>query len=191
MSRRFAAWYGWLTPRLAHRCRAIITDSLSTKSRLIERLGVSEVKVHAIAIGIESAFRPASGAEIAAMRRTFRLPEGGYLLRLSTLEPRKNLARLSAAWAQLTEDKNVAENFSLVLAGEEGDYRIFRGTGLAMIPSGVHFTGRVDDKSLPALFSGATASPIPQSMRALVCLPLKQWLAARLFCAEIELLCPK
>jgi len=161
MSPRFAAWYGWLTPRLAHQCRAIITDSLFTKSRLIERLGVSEEKINAIAIGVDSAFRPASEEDISTMRRAYRLPEGNYLLSLSTLEPRKNLARLLAAWAQLREDRNIAENFSLVLAGEEGDNRIFRGTGLATIPSGVHFTGRVEDQFLPALYSGATAFAYP------------------------------
>lgn len=95
------------------------------------------------------------------MRRTYRIPEGDYLLSLSTLEPRKNLARLLAAWAQLKEDRNVAENFSLVLAGEAGEHRIFRGTGLATIPPGVHFTGRVDDEALPALYSGATAFAYP------------------------------
>src|SRR6267142_795408 len=50
--RRFAAFYGWLLPRLARRVRAIITVSAFSKERLIARLGISETKIHVVANGL-------------------------------------------------------------------------------------------------------------------------------------------
>ena len=89
------------------------------------------------------------------MREQLGLPGRSHLLSLGTLEPRKNLLRLLAAWAAACGQ--LPEDLWLVLAGEPGSRRIFKNVDFGSIPPRVHWTGRVPDELLPALYSGATA----------------------------------
>jgi glycosyltransferase involved in cell wall biosynthesis len=89
--------------------------------------------------------RPRPPAEVAAVRKRFRLPEE-YLLWVGGLEhpdPRKRVAALVAAPRELP----------LVLAGPTRPW--------AHELPGVILTGRVDDDALAALYTGARALVLP------------------------------
>jgi alpha-1,3-rhamnosyl/mannosyltransferase len=85
------------------------------------------------------------------------IPDGEYVLSVCSLEPRKNLARLLAAWEKIEGQHDA----TLVIAGAKGAASVFGDAGLDRIPSRVHFTGYVAEELLPALYSGAACFAYP------------------------------
>ena len=154
-SRAFGGWYRWLIPRLARRVRRIIAVSRFTAGRLAELCGVSARQIEVIPNGVDSHFQPADAGVVDELRRRLALPQR-YVLSVGTLEPRKNLKRLLAAWEQLPAELG---DVGLVLAGATG--RQFRSAGIEQLPTGVRLTGYVEDADLPVLYSGAEAFIYP------------------------------
>jgi glycosyltransferase involved in cell wall biosynthesis len=148
-SRAFAAWYQFLVPRLARAARAVITVSEFSKSRIVELCRVAPEKVHVVYSGVGGQFRPYSADEIAVARQRLALPER-YALCVGSLEPRKNLSRLLAAWKIAQPRLN---GLSLVLAGAKG--HVFRDAGFDQPPQDVHLAGYLTDELLPAVYAGA------------------------------------
>ncbi len=143
----FAKWYRFLLPRLARRVKKIITVSEFSRGELARLCDVPPEKVVAIHNGISARFAPASAEQKAALRKKHAL-EKPFVLYLGSLEPRKNVAALLAAW------KNVAPpEHELVLAGAAS--RIFRERGFAELPPRTRLLGRVDDEELAVLLSAA------------------------------------
>jgi glycosyltransferase involved in cell wall biosynthesis len=156
---RFAAWYRFLLPRLVRRARRVIAISAFTRRRLIERTGVDPARVAVIHHGVGQRFRPQPDDAIAAMRRAVGVPAGRYLLSLGSLEPRKNLGGLLAAWGAVAAA--APADLCLVVAGARGAGQIFRQPPAPQATPRVHFSGRVEDRWLPALYSGAVAFCYP------------------------------
>ncbi len=156
---RFAAWYGWMTPRLVRRASHIMTVSEFTKRRLIDATGVNQSRVTVVPNGVDDRFNQRSPQEIAVTLGKLGIPSPNYLLSLATLEPRKNLAGQLAAWERCISC--IPENVWLVVAGAQGKEHVFRDTHMRSVPPRVHFTGYVADEDLPALYSGATALLYP------------------------------
>jgi glycosyltransferase involved in cell wall biosynthesis len=154
-SRGFAAWYQWLVPRLAQRASAIITISRFSRDRIVEFCRVSEQKIAVIYNGVDGRFRPQEPADIATGIRPLSLPRP-YVLCVGSLEPRKNLRRLLAAWTLLAREY---PDVWLVLAGSEG--KVFNDAGLREMPPRVHLTGYLGDESLPAVYAGAELFVFP------------------------------
>ncbi len=154
-SRKFAAWYDWLVPRLARRIRRIITISKFSRDRLLEYCRVSPDKVVVIPQGVDGRFRPLPAAEIGQARRELGLPPR-YVLCVGNLAPRKNLPRLLEAW------RHVSPRFpdlSLVLVGAAG--AVFRDAGISTLPPSVVQAGYLDDELLPAVYGGAELFVFP------------------------------
>jgi glycosyltransferase involved in cell wall biosynthesis len=152
-SRAFAAWYQFLIPRLARLARRIITVSEFSRQRIVELCGVPDDKVEVIPCGVGPQFRPHSAEEAAAVRLKLGLPDR-YVLCVGSLEPRKNLPRLLAAWNNAGLD-----GVSLVLVGAKS--HVFRDVGLAVPPRSVHLAGYLDDTVLPAVYAAAEAFVYP------------------------------
>ncbi len=83
--------------------------------------------------------------------------ESSYFLTVGSLEPRKNLRRLIAAYGLL--HPRVRVETPLLIAGAQGVAGIFAHSAIAdrEIPKGVRFLGRVTDAELAALYRDATA----------------------------------
>lgn len=156
---RFAAWYKYLLPRLCHRVRHLIAVSQFTKDRLVERFGVNADNITVVWNGVDSQFRPRTTDEIAEVRLALGIESPRYLLSLGSLEPRKNLPRLLAAWSRLKAE--LPADLSLVVTGSKGAPLVFKDSGISRIPDGVHFTGYARQEHLPALYSGALALVYP------------------------------
>jgi glycosyltransferase involved in cell wall biosynthesis len=84
------------------------------------------------------------------VRDRYNLPKGNFLLSVCTLEPRKNLQGLIAAFASL--DEKTRENFPLVLAGRKG-WKWDDQLVPIKCKSQVHFIGFVREDHLPTLYS--------------------------------------
>jgi glycosyltransferase involved in cell wall biosynthesis len=154
-SKPFALWYRWLTSKLVHRVRRVITVSEFSKQRLIALSGIEESRVVVIPPGVNRYFYRRPTREIEQVRRSLRIPAARYVLSLGVREPRKNLHHLLVAWASCVSD--LPDDVWLVIAGAGGSRRVFSDYRLGFVPSRVHFTGFVPDGDLPALYSGAVA----------------------------------
>ncbi len=142
-TRQFAAWYRFLLPRLCQRVRAIVTVSHFSKTRLVEKCGVAPEKVFVVHNGIRAA---------ASLPPTDE--ERPFILYVGSLEPRKNLLRLLAAWRKIAPAK-----IELHIAGASG--RVFRETTLVNLPPGVRTLGQIDDTQLATRYSTARAVVYP------------------------------
>lgn len=158
-SRSFAAWYRWLLPTLARSVQHLIAVSEFTRSRVIDAFGVKPEKVSVVLNGIGPEFTPRTEEQIDQVRIRLGLPTGPYVLCVGSIEPRKNLPRLLAAWTQV---QRKYPDLQLVVTGlNKGGSNVFRAVPIDKIPSGVFFTGYVDDADLPALYSGAAIFVYP------------------------------
>lgn len=151
----FAAWYRWMTPKLVHRVRRVITVSEFSKQRLLALTAVDESQVVVIPGGVDSRFYPRPAKEVERVRRQLNIPSPFYVLSLGALEPRKNLRRLLAAWASCA--RRLPDDIWLVIAGSKGASQVFSHLDLGSSAPRVHMTGFVADCDLPALYSGALA----------------------------------
>jgi glycosyltransferase involved in cell wall biosynthesis len=159
MSRRFAAWYAYMLPRLARRAARVITDSEFTRRRIVERLGVAGERVVAIPIGVDPSFRPEAVTGSGALRTRVDVPAGPYVLFVGSIEPRKNLPRLLEAWRKALPA--MPGDVSLVIAGARGGEHIFARHSTGPLPDRVVLAGHVADELLPGLYAGAMAFAYP------------------------------
>lgn len=160
----FTPWfrrYGTaVLPRLARRATLVLTPSAFTKGDVVERLGIPEDRVHVTPLGVPPALA-LSDDEGREVRRALGLPER-YVLAVGNLEPRKNLPALLAALADarraLRDDPpTLVHAGALAWRTESIDAALARD-GIA---SAVRFLGRVDDRTLAALYAGATVFAYP------------------------------
>jgi glycosyltransferase involved in cell wall biosynthesis len=91
-----------------------------------------------------------------SVRKKYGIPDSPYLLTLNTLEPRKNLLNTIKAFNLLIEE-NPGMDVVLVISGKKGwkCEGILRHSSIR--PERIIFTGFVEDRDLPALYSGAVA----------------------------------
>jgi glycosyltransferase involved in cell wall biosynthesis len=109
-----------MTRASVRRAKQVIAISESTRRDVIAWLGVPADRVRTIYCGVDHSLQPASKSEIESFRREKGLPER-YVLFLGTLEPRKNVARLVEAFADLcASERRETANVHLVLAGAKG-----------------------------------------------------------------------
>jgi glycosyltransferase involved in cell wall biosynthesis len=147
----FAAWYGYLLPRLARRVRRVLTVSEFSRRRIIERLGVEGDHVVVAPCGVDSErFRPREANQATRLRERLGLP-AEYLLAVGSVEPRKNLGRLIEAWKSLPRTSRPM----LVIAGRRA--APFRRPVVALRAEGVRWLNGLADDDLPVLYGGALA----------------------------------
>jgi glycosyltransferase involved in cell wall biosynthesis len=146
----------------AHQATAVIADSCATRDDLVAAYGVPRDRIHVIYLGRDEALTPVDDAgELARVRAAYGLGER-YLLYVGTLQPRKNLARVIAAFARVC-DRVELGGVQLVLAGKKGWLYddLFAAVERLGLRGRVAFPGYIPDADLPALLSGGTAFVFP------------------------------
>ncbi len=147
----FAAWYRVLIPGLARRARRVLTVSACSRERILAWTGINPSHVTVIPPGVDPLhFHPASEQEMTAVREHHGLPNR-YLLALGSVEPRKNLERVLAAWDAVHRD--FADTWLVIAGGAAASHR---RTGAAGAPQ-VHFLGYAGENCLAGLYAGAQA----------------------------------
>lgn len=122
------------------RARMVLTLTESVRRQAIDRFGLAAHRVVAVPLAAGPLFRPVPAPATQP-----------YFLFVGTLEPRKNVAMLIAAWRGLGAGRP-----DLLLAGRcRADF-----TPPAPEP-GLRWLGEVDDAQLPALYSGCLACVYP------------------------------
>jgi glycosyltransferase involved in cell wall biosynthesis len=125
-----------LVPRVIRAARRVIAVSEFTEQELVELLDVPTEKIRVVPNAVEPTFTP-DGAAAA----------GEYLLAVGTLEPRKNLGRVTEAAMRL--------GIELRVVGARGWGSVDMGD------NGVRWLGRVSDDELAALYRGARVVAYP------------------------------
>lgn len=154
--------------RAARHTEALIALSQSAKDDVVSLLGVDPRRIEVIPAGVGRAFKPPEDGRRAQEEaaREFGLPgpgEGGYTLFVSTIEPRKNLPTLLAAYSLLAGSGRVSPMPALAVAGKEGwlyerVYARLRELGLR---DRVRLLGEVPDGALVRLYQGARLFALP------------------------------
>ena len=149
------AYYNGQIRRAVRQAGAIITVSNATRADLVERLHVPPGKITVIQHGADAEFEPLPAEEVAPVLARYGLAPG-YLLFIGTFEPRKNVARLLAAYALLRQRSS--DTPPLVLAGGRG--WLFEATAARVhelnLQDHVHFIENFADADAPALYNGAS-----------------------------------
>jgi glycosyltransferase involved in cell wall biosynthesis len=153
-------WYLNLTvPLYCRRASRIIAISEYTRRDLIAAYGVPPEKITVVYEAAAPRYRLQSPQAVAAVRARYGLPDR-YLLFVGTIEPRKNLPRLLAAFETIH-----AEGLSdgLVIVGRRGwlygDF--FARLERSPVRDAVLLPGYVPDEDLPAVYAGAQALVFP------------------------------
>ncbi len=146
----------WLTPGALRRAARIFVLTEAIKSDLVETYAFPADRIDVVSPGVDPMFHPiADRTQLEAVTLRYGLPED-YVLYVGALQPRKNLVRLAAAYAQLA-DRGLPHG--LVIAGPRiwGYQEVL--TQLEELGLGDRLTlpGYIERQDLPALISGAAA----------------------------------
>ncbi len=135
----------------------VITDSEFVRKELIAQMGVKPERVSTILLGVDDNYHPRSEAELAPVLSEHKLTAGHYLLSVSTIEPRKNILSMLAAYMQL--DKTLRQDYPLVLVGGDGwRNQEIKDKIKALAEQGeIIYLGYTSNEDLPYLFAGARA----------------------------------
>jgi glycosyltransferase involved in cell wall biosynthesis len=138
-------WHERALRRCIDHAALVITPSDRTAA-LVRDAGMRADRIAVIAEGCDH-LPPADAAGAGAVLARIGV-RGSYLLTVSTLEPRKNLERLMAAYDRVRE--RLPEPWPLVVVGPKG-----WGESVSSPPGGVKLAGPVNDAVLAGLYAGA------------------------------------
>lgn len=151
-ARAAAIEHATIRPAL-RRASALVCVSLATRTDLIGRFPATADKALAIPLAANERFAHATAADAPA-RLGIERP---YVLAVGTLEPRKNLERLVAAWNRLPRELRLSHQLALVGPRGWDD----RGILAAAETAGARLLGRVEDDELAALYAGCACFAYP------------------------------
>jgi glycosyltransferase involved in cell wall biosynthesis len=145
--------------RILARAASVMADSENTRLDAIRILGIRPEKIRVIYLGVPDQYFCVSPQSVASAADACQLRRP-YFLSIGTIEPRKNVDTLLAAWNSLSA--SFRDEYELVIAGMPGwqsdatMQRIRDAEG-----SGVRYLGYVAEPNLPGLTAGATALVYP------------------------------
>ncbi len=144
----------WLEDSV-HGAAAVVTPSEATREALLAVVPRAADRIRVIGEGADPRFSPeAAPGEAERIRERYA---GGraYILHLGTLEPRKGLPDLVAAWERLASEDPGAPD--LVLAGGPGwgTGPILERIARSFLRDRIHLPGYVPDADAPALLRSA------------------------------------
>lgn len=178
--KRTAFFLKFLLMRSAKSSAAIITVSENSRQDLIRLCGVPESKIHVVYEGYDrELFNPVPPEPVLLQPLLVRLGiQRPYIIHHGAIQPRKNLARLIAAYRQMLA-RNPRLDFDLVMAGLlawQHEETVKAGRADVVGKGKVILTGALSDPDLSLLVRGASLEVIP-SLYEGFCLPMIEAMA--------------
>lgn len=162
-SKRYYGQVEWASQN----AETLIALSKSARDDMVSLLGVPPAKIAVIPGAAGDEFRPSAETYQAQTdaAHIFDLPtpeEGGYILFVSTIEPRKNLVSLLEAYSVLV-GRGITPLPSLVVAGREGWLfeKVHSRITELKLNGKVKLIGEVPAAQLPLLYQGARIFALP------------------------------
>ena len=152
---RFFLWNG---QRSADR---VIADSQSTKNDIIRFYPAYRDRVTVIYPELDDSFQIITDETmLVRTKEEYSLPKK-FILYVGTIEPRKNVEGIAAAYSNLPSD--IQSQYDLVIGGNIGWYakKIFNEIKIQRLENRIHFIGYVDDSFLPSLMTLASVFVFP------------------------------
>ena len=148
-------------PRSLERADHIIVISDATKLALKRWFDVADTRMTVTYLAADLRFMPRTSSALAPILSGLGLIPSEFILSVGTLEPRKNLEVLFAAYSGLPAV--LRKRFPLVVAGMSGwNNEALIMSAKALINRGeLRFLGYVPDDLMPALYSGAAVFCYP------------------------------
>jgi glycosyltransferase involved in cell wall biosynthesis len=154
--------------RAARDAEALIALSHSARDDIVQLLGADprRVEVIPLAAGEEFVPPPDPHRAQASAAREFGLPapeEGGYVLFVSTIEPRKNLPTLLDAYRLVLDRGRISPAPALVIAGSKGWLyeKVYARIDELRLAGRVRLPGEVQAGRLVRLYQGARVFVFP------------------------------
>ena len=147
----------------ARRAARILSLSQHTRSDIMETYGIEPNRIEAIPLAAPDHFcRVNDKRELQRVRHNYGI-EGDYILSVGSIQPRKNLARLIKAYAQLRGDCSADKLPKLVLVGKCAWLydETLRALDQVGVKDSVVLTGYVPESDLPAIYSSALCFVYP------------------------------
>lgn len=157
--RHFEKEFAASLTRAAH----VITDSIAIQDEFVAHFNWPLERTSVVPLGVASNYSPRQAHACHSVLTHHGLVYGSYVLCVSTLEPRKNLARLLEAWQLLPIQQR--RLYTLVLVGGRG----WLSDGLhqqivhAEAEGWLRYLNFVPEKDLPDLYAGARVFVFPSS----------------------------
>jgi len=149
--------------RTAKAAARILVPSEYTRGDIIKTYGIDPRRITVTPLAAPAHFAPAKDeAEVTRVREHFKI-SGDYILTVGSIQPRKNLAHLMAAYSDLRRARPKANLPRLVLVGKlawlyDETLRAVQEYGLSDLTV---LTGYVTETELQALYSGALCFVYP------------------------------
>jgi len=164
-------YWAWWLPRSVRFADFVVSDSRNTKDDLLRLTKVPEARIRVVYPGVSPRFGPLPSPDLgASIRHKYSLPSK-YLLYVGTIEPRKGLSTLVAAYSRVSE--HLCQD--LVIAGKKGWYAqgLFDSVRTRGLGQRVHFPGYVADEDLPDLYRNADLFVFPSTYEGFGLPPLE------------------
>ena len=139
----------------------IITDSHCVKTEILEHFGMSGARVTAIPLAAGEQFKPRSEEDCRAVLEALKIKYKQFFFFASTIEPRKNLLRICAAYKALRAAGKT--DWPIIFVGgagwkSEAEHQEIQ----SLVQRGwAQYLGFVDAATLPILYSAAGALVFP------------------------------
>ncbi len=138
-------------------CDLVFADSEASKNDLVNILKFNQSKIEVVYAGLGEEFKKAKKEEVDRVRKKYGLFDD-YILTVGTLEPRKNLEKVIKAFEQILRHPLIVSRklpLELVTVGKTGWQE--------KLPQTRHIRslGYIDQKDMPALYSGASLFVYP------------------------------
>ena len=155
------AYIEYELPRSLRRADFLITSSESTRQEVIQTFSWPEDRIAVVPLGVADRYRPQASPQVEAVLTHYGLTYAGYCLCVSTLEPRKKIDRLLAAYSRLPS--SLRQQWPLVIVGGRGwlSDKLHADILDAQVAGWVRYLGYVHEADLPALYAGARAFCFP------------------------------
>lgn len=152
-----------VVPRSVRRADHLLADSHNTAKDLQEQWQIAAERITVVQGAVDhERFQPVTDTQqLAEVRRRYGIGDHPFILGLSTLQPRKNFARLIEAFHQARQTAKLPHR--LIIGGGKGWLfdEIFARVQALELTDDVLFPGYIADADLPALYTAAEVFAFP------------------------------